>query len=61
MMLLQIKEGLGGRIRLMLAGAAPLPRHVEEFMRVTSGSVLVQGYGMIYCYGWPGEPLNPEP
>ncbi|KAK3118963.1 hypothetical protein QOZ80_9BG0711490 [Eleusine coracana subsp. coracana] len=42
----KIKEGLGGRIRLMLAGAAPLPRHVEEFMRVTSGSVLVQGYGL---------------
>uniref|UniRef100_A0A0E0BK97 Long-chain-fatty-acid--CoA ligase n=1 Tax=Oryza glumipatula TaxID=40148 RepID=A0A0E0BK97_9ORYZ len=42
----KIKEGLGGRIRLLLSGAAPLPRHVEEFMRVTSCSVLVQGYGL---------------
>ncbi|TVU24850.1 hypothetical protein EJB05_27310 [Eragrostis curvula] len=42
----KIKEGLGGRIRLMLAGAAPLPRHIEEFLRVTSCSVLVQGYGL---------------
>uniref|UniRef100_R7W8U0 Long-chain-fatty-acid--CoA ligase n=1 Tax=Aegilops tauschii TaxID=37682 RepID=R7W8U0_AEGTA len=41
-----IKEGLGGRIRLMLSGAAPLPRHIEEFMRVTSCSVLAQGYGL---------------
>uniref|UniRef100_A0ACD5V6B3 Uncharacterized protein n=1 Tax=Avena sativa TaxID=4498 RepID=A0ACD5V6B3_AVESA len=42
----KIKEGLGGRIRLMLSGAAPLPRHVEEFMRVTGCSVLAQGYGL---------------
>ncbi|KAM0910862.1 hypothetical protein ACQ4PT_013870 [Festuca glaucescens] len=41
-----IKEGLGGRIRLMLSGAAPLPRHIEEFMRVTGCSVLAQGYGL---------------
>lgn len=29
----------------MLSGAAPLTRHVEEFLRVTSGSTLSQGYG----------------
>jgi long-subunit acyl-CoA synthetase (AMP-forming) len=29
----------------MLSGAAPLPRHIEEFMRVTGCSVLAQGYG----------------
>lgn len=44
-LLVQIKEGLGGRIRLMIAGAAPLPGQIEEFMRVTSCSVVVQGYG----------------
>jgi hypothetical protein len=44
-LMLKIKEGLGGRIRLMLSGAAPLPRHIEEFMRVTGCSVLAQGYG----------------
>ncbi|RLM58989.1 long chain acyl-CoA synthetase 2 [Panicum miliaceum] len=42
----KIKEGLGGRIRLMIAGAAPLPGQIEEFMRVTSCSVFVQGYGL---------------
>lgn len=30
---------------MMLSGAAPLPKHVEEFLRVTSCSVLIQGYG----------------
>lgn len=42
----KIKEGLGGRIRLMLSGAAPLPRHIEEFMRVTGCCALAQGYGL---------------
>ncbi|KAJ8645698.1 hypothetical protein MRB53_007446 [Persea americana] len=41
-----IKQGLGGRVRIMLSGAAPLPRHVEEFLRVTSCTVLLQGYGL---------------
>jgi long-chain acyl-CoA synthetase len=31
----------------MLSGAAPLPGHVEEFLRVTSCSTLSQGYGML--------------
>ncbi|KAJ3697409.1 hypothetical protein LUZ61_001114 [Rhynchospora tenuis] len=42
----KIRQGLGGRARIMISGAAPLPRHVEEFMRVTSGSMFVQGYGL---------------
>ncbi|KAK1300760.1 Long chain acyl-CoA synthetase 2 [Acorus calamus] len=42
----KIKQSLGGRVRIMLSGAAPLPRHVEEFLRVTSCSVLLQGYGL---------------
>ncbi|KAL5987163.1 eukaryotic long-chain fatty acid CoA synthetase (LC-FACS) [Asimina triloba] len=42
----KIKEGLGGRVRILLSGAAPLPKHIEEFLRVTSCSVLIQGYGL---------------
>ncbi|KAK9164049.1 hypothetical protein Syun_004951 [Stephania yunnanensis] len=42
----KIKEVLGGRVRLIISGAAPLPTHVEEFLRVTSCSVLSQGYGL---------------
>lgn len=32
-------------MRIMISGAAPLPRHVEEFLRVTTCSVVIQGYG----------------
>lgn len=35
----------------MLSGAAPLPRHVEEFLRVTC-STISQGYGMSYELFW---------
>lgn len=45
------KQTLGGRIRIMLSGAAPLPKHVEEFLRVTSCSTLSQGYGLTESCG----------
>ncbi|XP_062176432.1 probable CoA ligase CCL6 [Alnus glutinosa] len=47
----KIKQGLGGRIRIMLSGAAPLSGHVEEFLRVTSCSTLSQGYGLTESIG----------
>ncbi|CAK9161682.1 unnamed protein product [Ilex paraguariensis] len=47
----KIKQGFGGRVRLILSGAAPLPRHVEEFLRVTCGGVLSQGYGLTESCG----------
>ncbi|XP_010266499.1 PREDICTED: long chain acyl-CoA synthetase 4 [Nelumbo nucifera] len=42
----QIKQGLGGRVRLILSGAAPLARHVEAFLRVVTCSHVLQGYGL---------------
>ncbi|KAF9675967.1 hypothetical protein SADUNF_Sadunf09G0089100 [Salix dunnii] len=45
------KQALGGRVRIMLSGAAPLPKHVEEFLRVTSCSTLSQGYGLTESCG----------
>ncbi|KAK9942284.1 hypothetical protein M0R45_007959 [Rubus argutus] len=47
----KIKQALGGRVRILLSGAAPLPRHVEELMRVTSCSTLSQGYGLTESCG----------
>ncbi|KAF6155763.1 hypothetical protein GIB67_007410 [Kingdonia uniflora] len=41
-----IKVALGGRVRGIISGAAPIPNHVEEFLRVTSCAVLSQGYGL---------------
>ncbi|KAK4490795.1 hypothetical protein RD792_001508 [Penstemon davidsonii] len=42
----RIKQGLGGNVRIILSGAAPLASHVEEFLRVVSCSVVLQGYGL---------------
>ncbi|KAI3448068.1 hypothetical protein Pfo_004733 [Paulownia fortunei] len=42
----KIKQGFGGRVRLMLSGAAPLPKHIEEFLWVTCGCLFSQGYGL---------------
>ncbi|KAL4013351.1 hypothetical protein IC575_025517 [Cucumis melo] len=47
----KIKEAFGGRVRLFLSGAAPLPRLVEEFLRVTSCATLSQGYGLTESCG----------
>ncbi|KAL3639296.1 eukaryotic long-chain fatty acid CoA synthetase (LC-FACS) [Castilleja foliolosa] len=41
----KIKQGFGGRVRLMFSGVAPLPQHVEEFLRVACCSLFSQGYG----------------
>lgn len=47
---MQTKLAFGGRVRVLSSGAAPLPKHVEEFIRVTSCSSLSQGYGMSVQY-----------
>lgn len=46
---IKVKEGLGGNVRLILSGAAPLATHVEEFLRVVSCAHVLQGYGMHFC------------
>ncbi|XP_010525687.1 PREDICTED: long chain acyl-CoA synthetase 2 [Tarenaya hassleriana] len=47
----KIKEALGGRAHMLFSGAAPLPRHVEEFLRIIPGSNLSQGYGLTESCG----------
>ncbi|WOL20681.1 long chain acyl-CoA synthetase 2 [Canna indica] len=42
----KIRQVMGGRVRMMISGAAPIPKHVEEFLRVTTCSVFIQGYGL---------------
>lgn len=42
----KIKERLGGRVRLIVSGGAPLARHVEDFLRVAMCCRVVQGYGL---------------
>lgn len=42
----KVKEGLGGNIRLILSGAAPLSASVETFLRVVTCAHVLQGYGL---------------
>mmetsp|Transcript_18262 Transcript_18262/g.51152 ORF Transcript_18262/g.51152 Transcript_18262/m.51152 type:complete len:544 (-) Transcript_18262:303-1934(-) len=42
----KIKEALGGRVQLIVSGAAPLSVHVEEFLKIAMMCNVVQGYGL---------------
>lgn len=42
----KIKTRLGGRVKLIVTGGAPLARHVEDFLKVTMCCPVVQGYGL---------------
>ncbi|KAM3331415.1 hypothetical protein ACQJBY_027418 [Aegilops geniculata] len=42
----KVKEGLGGNVRVILSGAAPLATHVEEYLRVVTCAHVLQGYGL---------------
>ncbi|MFS7925019.1 putative long-chain-fatty-acid--CoA ligase [Helianthus anomalus] len=42
----KVKEGLGGKLRLILSGAAPLSASVETFLRVVTCAHVLQGYGL---------------
>lgn len=48
----KVKQGLGGNVRLILSGAAPLATHVESFLRVVTCAHVVQGYGMHIFFVW---------
>ncbi|KAJ4954866.1 hypothetical protein NE237_011649 [Protea cynaroides] len=42
----KVKQGLGGNVKLILSGAAPLAYHVESFLRVVTCAHVLQGYGL---------------
>jgi long-chain acyl-CoA synthetase len=42
----KIKARLGGRVRVICSGGAPLPNHIEEWLKVTMCCPVVQGYGL---------------
>jgi len=56
-----VRQKVGGNVRLMLCGSAPLRGNVMTFMRATMGCVIVEGYGLTECVGpvtlnVPGDP-----
>ncbi|XP_071707321.1 long chain acyl-CoA synthetase 4-like [Rutidosis leptorrhynchoides] len=42
----KVKQMLGGRVRIILSGAAPLSPHVESFLKVVACCHVLQGYGL---------------
>ncbi|KAK2385230.1 Long chain acyl-CoA synthetase 4 [Trifolium repens] len=42
----KVKDALGGNVRIILSGAAPLSKHVESFLRVVTCAHILQGYGL---------------
>ncbi|GLU16722.1 hypothetical protein SLE2022_331390 [Rubroshorea leprosula] len=47
----KVKAKLGGRLRLLVSGGAPLGSEVEEFLRVTCCCFVIQGYGLTESCG----------
>lgn len=45
----KVREGLGGRIRFMCTGSAPVAENVLNFFRAALGCVVVEGYGQTEC------------
>ncbi|XP_071730679.1 long chain acyl-CoA synthetase 4-like [Rutidosis leptorrhynchoides] len=42
----KVKQGLGGNVRIILSGAAPLAPHVEAYLKVVTCCHVLQGYGL---------------
>lgn len=42
----KLKAKLGGRVRVILSGGAPISAAIEEFLKVTMCAPVVQGYGL---------------
>jgi len=56
-----VRQQLGGRIRLVIVGSAPLAGNVLTFMRAALGCIIVEGYGQTECVApctltAPGDP-----
>ncbi|KAJ1367631.1 hypothetical protein KIN20_028580 [Parelaphostrongylus tenuis] len=45
----KVREGMGGHVRLMITGSAPLSENVLTFVRAAMGCVVVEGYGQTEC------------
>ncbi|KAJ0979965.1 hypothetical protein J5N97_015439 [Dioscorea zingiberensis] len=47
----KVHARLGGRVRLIISGGAPLSTEIEEFLRVTSCAFFTQAYGLTETCG----------
>jgi len=46
-----VRDGLGGRVRLMMSGGAPFGADCHEFIRICFGCTVMQGYGLTETCG----------
>ena len=45
----KIRDNLGGRVKLMITGSAPLSETVLTFIRCAMGCIVIEGYGQTEC------------
>ncbi|KAH7714877.1 long-chain-fatty-acid--CoA ligase 6-like isoform 5 [Aphelenchoides avenae] len=45
----KVRDGMGGRVKLMITGSAPLGENVLTFVRCALGCAVVEGYGQTEC------------
>jgi len=51
LLLKRIQERLGGRVKLIFSGAAPLSPSILEFLKRVCGAYVLEGYGQTECCG----------
>lgn len=56
----QIRESLGGHIKFMLSGSAPISPEVLHFLRVVLGCHVLEGYGATETGGAAGVQVPGE-
>lgn len=44
-----VRAKVGGRVRLMVTGSAPIAPHIMEFLRICFSCVVIEGYGQTEC------------
>lgn len=45
----EVRGKLGGRVRLMITGSAPIAPHIMEFLRICFSCIVIEGYGQTEC------------
>ena len=60
---LQVHATMGGRVRAIFCGSAPLEPNVLRFVRCATGAVVLEGYGQTECAAvcacqLPGEVIS---